>query len=571
MTTDKVILPYLSLDSVAPGVKAIPDIGLAFHSLPAFPLTNDAISSLVMEEPEVPMILPKGIVVNTPNIYDEVAKCPRVPTDKAWEYWRVYTTTNKKLQDPTARRLENFWWHVMGSDRQHLSGHVLAKLYEDISLGPTFVPLRGPPNRWEGPDVPSITQIQLEKREQSTSQASGATMSSPNMRMSKDLSSSALRPPPPHPILKKPRGPSASGPRPTARFVSPHVSGDEEENQDDIPSSGSTITPGLEMRAAIKSPPKKKVTAANRKFVASAGKRRPALARKGSSNSGSSGTGSKEGGASTSGIKSPKSPKSPRSFPRVISPVEEVLSTLSNGPSPASQETPKLSAKALGKRPAVPRNAKFEPKYCQKQPESPEAQSVSPSTALPPRSSSITPTQPSKQKQTQALTPKRPEQRQTVAPLTRHLSLVELPSQSEINREAVPKPGNINTDSASRFNNSIGSVPMAPSRSHSGFVRRERGINHGLFTGATASTTNIAAQGTIIDQSGGVGPVAIPSPYEQQPYDEMSMSPSSSLLASRLTPTQPSTAASVPLGRTRSQLTLLLERGNEQSRKKSWY
>jgi hypothetical protein len=73
---------------VALGVKAIPDIGLAFHSLPAFPLTNDAISSLVMEEPEVPMILPKGIVVNTPNIYDEVAKCPRVPTDKAWEYWR---------------------------------------------------------------------------------------------------------------------------------------------------------------------------------------------------------------------------------------------------------------------------------------------------------------------------------------------------------------------------------------------------------------------------------------------------------------------------------------------------
>jgi hypothetical protein len=230
-----------------------------------------------------------------------------------------------------------------------------------------------------------------------------------------------------------------------------------------------------------------------------------------------------------------------------------------------------MSAKALGKRPAVPRNAKFEPKYCQKQPESPEAQSVSPSTALPPRSSSITPTQPPKQKQTQALTPKRPEQRQTVAPLTRHLSLVELPSQSEINREAVAKPGNINTDSASRFNNSIGSVPMAPSRSHSGFVRRERGINHGLFTGATASTTNIAAQGTIIDQSGGVGPVAIPSPYDHQPYDEMSMSPSSSLLASRLTPTQPSTAASVPLGRTRSQLTLLLERGNEQSRKKSWY
>lgn len=65
----------------------------------------------------------------------------------------VYTTTYKKLKDPTACRLENFWWHVWGSDRRFLKGSALAKLYEDISLGPTFVPLKGPPNRWEGPDV----------------------------------------------------------------------------------------------------------------------------------------------------------------------------------------------------------------------------------------------------------------------------------------------------------------------------------------------------------------------------------------------------------------------------------
>jgi hypothetical protein len=65
----------------------------------------------------------------------------------------VYTITNKKLKDPTARRLENFWWHVWGSDRRQLSGAALARLYEDISLGPAFVPLRGPSNRWEGPDV----------------------------------------------------------------------------------------------------------------------------------------------------------------------------------------------------------------------------------------------------------------------------------------------------------------------------------------------------------------------------------------------------------------------------------
>ncbi len=65
----------------------------------------------------------------------------------------VYTVTNKKLRDPTARRLENFWWQVWGSDRRHLSGRTLARLYEDISVGPTIAPLQGPPNRWEGPNV----------------------------------------------------------------------------------------------------------------------------------------------------------------------------------------------------------------------------------------------------------------------------------------------------------------------------------------------------------------------------------------------------------------------------------
>ncbi|KAG5921252.1 hypothetical protein E4U42_005921 [Claviceps africana] len=118
----------------------------------------------------VPMILPKGILVNTTSIYQEVASYPVVPAAKIWEYWHarerelgstnagkltcaaVYTTTNKKLRDPTARRLENFWWQVWGSDRRFLSGRELARIYENISVGHSFVPLRGPPNRWEGPD-----------------------------------------------------------------------------------------------------------------------------------------------------------------------------------------------------------------------------------------------------------------------------------------------------------------------------------------------------------------------------------------------------------------------------------
>ncbi|KAH8711112.1 hypothetical protein HC256_007937 [Beauveria bassiana] len=100
-----------------------------------------------------PTALPKGILKNSSTVYDEVASYSTLPPDKVYRYWHVYTTTNKKLKDPTARRLENFWWHVWGSDRSKLSGRVLARIFQDISLGPTVVPLKGSPNRWEGPNL----------------------------------------------------------------------------------------------------------------------------------------------------------------------------------------------------------------------------------------------------------------------------------------------------------------------------------------------------------------------------------------------------------------------------------
>lgn len=39
-------------------------------------------------EPEAATILPKGIVHNTKEIYDEVAKHPIVPMDRVWQIWR---------------------------------------------------------------------------------------------------------------------------------------------------------------------------------------------------------------------------------------------------------------------------------------------------------------------------------------------------------------------------------------------------------------------------------------------------------------------------------------------------
>lgn len=119
-------------------------------------------------------LLPMGIFVNTTEVYEEIAGYSVVPPDKLREYWKgtnapsrqlsvqalplthdlsVYTTTARRLRDPKARRLENFWWHVWGSNKRSLSGPQLARLFEDFSNSPPIVPLRYPTNRYEGPPV----------------------------------------------------------------------------------------------------------------------------------------------------------------------------------------------------------------------------------------------------------------------------------------------------------------------------------------------------------------------------------------------------------------------------------
>ncbi|KAJ9145552.1 hypothetical protein NKR19_g6038 [Coniochaeta hoffmannii] len=249
-----------------------------------------------MENP-IPPILPEGFFRTTEEVYEEVANYPIVPPEKLYEYWQVYTTTFRRLEDPTASRLEAFWWHVMGSDRRFLSGKALAKMFEEISKGPSFTPLRGPSNRFHI-SVPRITQEQVDnagygtKSQTEVSQGPVDVPSKPaaEKHTTKDtMASSSSRPPPPHPILKKSRGPSTSGPRPTARFVSPHDSEDEASKDNDT-SSGSTAATGMQMRRPAKSPVKgeKRSTPTGRKYTASsAAKRhsRPVLTRRPSSQS----------------------------------------------------------------------------------------------------------------------------------------------------------------------------------------------------------------------------------------------------------------------------------------------
>ncbi|KAG9237654.1 hypothetical protein BJ875DRAFT_131095 [Amylocarpus encephaloides] len=156
------------------------------------------------------------------------------------KFWKVYTTTKRRLLDPTAERLENYWWRIWGSRRRQLNGATVARLFAHISDGESFVPLRGAPSRDEG--SPS-----LEINPRAALGASSATAfqrPSPNHNVrpstNPSINTRTLTVMPP-PILKKTRGPS-TGPRPTARFVSPHESENEADSDSGAGSSSRVIS-----------------------------------------------------------------------------------------------------------------------------------------------------------------------------------------------------------------------------------------------------------------------------------------------------------------------------------------
>ncbi|CEJ82836.1 hypothetical protein VHEMI02882 [[Torrubiella] hemipterigena] len=166
--------------------------------------------------------LPSGIVKNSSSIYDEISRYPILPADNAYRYWHVYTVTNKKFQDPTARRLENFWWHVWGSDRSRLSGRAIAKMFEHIASGPTFVPLGEPTDSWRNKHTPSTSRTVLSAETPQAAHGGSAIKAKVGSRDQLSKQNQPL------PILKKTRGPSSSGPRPTARFISPNALEDKQ-------------------------------------------------------------------------------------------------------------------------------------------------------------------------------------------------------------------------------------------------------------------------------------------------------------------------------------------------------
>ena len=384
-----------------------------------------------------------------------------------------------------------------------------------------------------------------------------STAAKPSDSSKKTLASSTKQPP--HPILKKARGPSSSGPRPTARFISPHESADEAE-KDDLPASTPTIiTTDLETtdsNASAPSPAKKKPHSTGKKFVAStaAAKKRPILPRRASSQSSGSDVTSRDSVSSAGSRGS--------AAQRAVSPIPEISphgTTPKSEPvrSSTSQRRSLLSVKALGKRPVVPHSTSTDKKSQAKTGMSRDGKgslkqdSPALGTSLGPLTEDST-----------APTP------QINAAIPQVRSLVNLPTHSRrVSEAAVPVP-----DITTRPQLQSGlaaSWGMERSQSDTGYVgAREhvtgRAPNQGLFTGATAATTNIAAHGTIIDQSG-LHAIPIPSLPDRQRdgYAMPSLPTESGFLDAHLSPTPP-VSTNLMLGRTRSQLTLLLEREKER-------
>jgi hypothetical protein len=68
----------------------------------------------------------------------------------------VYTTTKRRLLEPTAERLENYWWRIWGSRSRNLKAATVAQIFADISDGQSFVPLTSLANRDEGTPPSSV-------------------------------------------------------------------------------------------------------------------------------------------------------------------------------------------------------------------------------------------------------------------------------------------------------------------------------------------------------------------------------------------------------------------------------
>ncbi|TRX98617.1 hypothetical protein FHL15_000691 [Xylaria flabelliformis] len=480
-------------------------------------------------------ILPKGIVLNRNTVYEEIAKYDVVPVERILRACHVFSTTSRELYDPTARRLENFWTRVLGGDRRYLSGKVIARLFQDISEETSFVKLRGPQNRYEPPSPKSIA---------SKSQIIQATASTPTMKLESKPTTSAKTP---HPILKKPRGPSASGPRPTARFVSPPESEIDEDNtkQSGTTTLSTAATYGVgskapggsggantneERRKGNSHRPKKKTAA----FVAStSSKRRPGMPRRSSSQSsaGNSEVATKDGDSSLGS----KYDGSQSSVPTILEkPERQQVAKKGDG-------NTGLSAKAAGKRPMTQSRAE-----------------ITTSKAGTARNSQLQ-NEGSSAGQGNVKVKGNPGKTGGTADKRSKMS-----SSAAVQKPDIQQPPSESTPSLNRSASDTGSIRPISREASRTFVAPSS-----LMSLSQAKLdTSVVGQGTIskfAESTPSRGPYV--GQYRENCSNEApeaSQSYSGSGIGRQMTPTQPSSTPTIPLGRSKSQLAILLDRKAEK-------
>ncbi|KAI0458140.1 hypothetical protein F5B21DRAFT_41059 [Xylaria acuta] len=486
-------------------------------------------------------ILPKGIVLNRNSVYEEIAKYDVVPVERILRACHVFSTTSRELYDPTARRLENFWTRVLGGDRRYLSGRVIARLFKEISEEISFVKLRGPQNRYEPPSPKSSA---------SNPQGVQATSLTPATKPKSKPTSSAKTP---HPILKKPRGPSASGPRPTARFVSPPESGIDEDNTKQsgtttptrattygIGSRGPGGSGGLstneERRKGNSHKSKKKTTAF---VVSTSSKRRPGMPRRSSSQSsaGASEIGSKDGDSSLGS----KYDGSQSSVPTIPEKPEQQQVIAKRGDANTG-----LSAKAAGKRPITQSRV--------------ETTTSKPGTV---RSSQFQNEGPLAEQDNVKVKGQNSARSGKTGGTAENRS--NAPSSAAVQRMDVQQyPHSKSSPSMNRSSSDIGSIRPISRETSRTFVPPSS-----LMSSTPAKLdTSVIGQGTMskfaestpsqgppVGQSGESGSNEAP---------EVSQSHGGSGIGRQMTPTQPSSTPTIPLGRSKSQLAILLDRKAEK-------
>jgi hypothetical protein len=408
----------------------------------------------------------------------------------------------------------------------------------------------------------------------------------------KEPTPSSTRPPPPHPILKKSRGPSSSGPRPTARFASPPASSDEavhdggiisantataipempppplpssaKQNQDCAPATAlpalnapqppatvpaaSTTTPAVaepEMPPPVVPPTRvaRPSATTGRRIVATtaASKRKPTVVRRHSSHSS---TGSDSGPRVAGFVTASKRSGSKRSTPTASQ-------LLGQGSLSSQASDPGISEKAAGKRPA--RTATTKQPLIHSTPDQAKAHQEEPAV-------------------TQQLPLTGPQRRSTwdvrdsgasreVAGGRRAVIQQTRGSPSQIATQGPPPPvaGFVNDDRSRQR-----APPMV--RSSSTTSERSRRLREpGLALLPSQATSSVAtfttpARGQFDSEPVTSAPV-VPEAKDIPDGVLLGSQPSSSVLGVQFKPTPPNPAPPIPFGRSRSELALLLKRG----------